>query len=524
MKRASVNICKVLSEELNPEKLQRNFLNALLELQRVERGSIWVQSESGYKCVEAVGSQSDKVKGITISADQPSIVGWVIQTGKMTIAEPGKDVRHFKELEEQLTVKSKLILCFPLILKSGEVYGAVQIIDTSSQGVRLNLDKDYLLLLQEIVDIGSIALSNSLIHEAKVQENLELKQAIQAIHSDHPIIGRSSSILNVLKVASEYAKSDFPVLITGESGTGKELIAREIHRQSNRRDKPFLVQNCSAIPDTLLESELFGYMKGAFTGAFKDKTGLFEAANEGTLFLDEIGDMPPHLQARILRVIQDNEIKPLGGTKTKQIDVRIVSATNRDLKEAIVKELFREDLFYRLNVLPIHIPPLRERREDIILLLDHFIRKESLRMGIPVRKISKEALEYLLQYPWKGNIRELENFVKHIMIVADSRLITPKDLSLHFTEIPAERVEAPNVIASLQSQEHDGHHASEAGKKTSQSAESVFCGYSWEELERDYVLYILDKNKWHITRAAKEAGVNRSTFDSRMKKLGIRKT
>ncbi|GLI35366.1 sigma-54-dependent Fis family transcriptional regulator [Desulforhabdus amnigena] len=514
MSQTSFSFCKALSSELDPEKLQQKFLSSLLELQNLERGSIWVKKTDGYLCVEAVGDQSEKIKGITISANRPSIVGWVIENGKMTIAEPGKDERHYKEFEADMAVKSKLILCFPLFLKGGEVYGAVQLIDTRSGGSRLNLDQDYLELLQNLVDIGSIVLSNSLVYSAQVQENLKLKQTLESIRREEPILGESEAFLKILKVASDYAKTDFPVLITGESGTGKEVIAKEIHRLSNRMDKPFLVQNCSAIPETLLESELFGYQKGAFTGAVKDKVGLFEAANGGTVFLDEIGDMPLQLQARILRVLQNSEIKPLGGTKTKKIDVRIISATNKDLKEAIAKEQFREDLFYRLNVLPLHLPALRERKEDILLLLDHFLSRESFKMGIPPKKFSKDALDYLIKYSWKGNIRELENFVKHIIVVVEGEKITLDDLSLHF---PPAQLAPPEEEKPV-----DGNRGEET-EKPSPGGASFFDGYSWEELERAYVLYLLEKNRWHITRAAKEAKVNRSTFDSRMKKLGIRK-
>jgi transcriptional regulator with GAF, ATPase, and Fis domain len=515
MSRTHFNFRKMLAEELDTEKLQRNFLSALLELQNVERGSIWVKTRDGYLCVEAAGSQSEAIRGVTIPADQQSIVGWVIDKGRMTVAEPGKDDRHYGDFEEQLIVKSTLILCFPLFLKSGEVYGAIQIIDTSAEGNRLNLNEDYLKLLEEIIDLGSMALSNSLIHANQVQENLRLKQTIEAMRDQGVLIGRSEPFLRTFKTAVDYAKTDFPVLITGESGTGKELIAREIHRQSNRSAKPFMVQNCSAIPETLLESELFGYVKGAFTGAVKDKIGLFEAADGGTLFLDEIGDMPFHLQARMLRVLQNSEIKPLGGTLTKKIDVRIISATNKDLKEAIAREQFREDLFYRLNVLPLHMPPLRERPEDTRLLLDHMLSREAVRMGMPAKRFAKDALEFLLAHPWKGNVRELENFVRRIIIVTDTDLITFKDLAPHFAadEIPpAAPAEEPAQEPGRQSE--PGHQ--EAGRPS-------FEGYTWESLEREYVLYLLEKNKWHVTRAAKEAGVIRSTFDSRMKKLGIRK-
>lgn len=520
MSETPLNFCKTLSQELDPEKLQRKFLMSLLELQKVDRGSIWVRKGNGYLCVEAAGSQSEKVKGITISANHPSIVGWVIENGKMTVGEPGKDVRHYKEIEDPISVKSTLIVCFPLFLKEGEVYGAVQLIDTVSSGSRINLDREYLELLQQLIDIGSLAIGNSLVYRRQENENQKLKQALEVIRSEETPLGRSEAFLKMMRLTGDYAKTDFPVLITGESGTGKELIAREIHRMSSRRGKPFLVQNCSAIPDTLLESELFGYEKGAFTGATKDKIGLFEAADEGTIFLDEIGDMPAHLQARILRVLQNNEIKPLGSAKTRRIDVRIVSATNKDLREAILQGLFREDLFYRLNVLPLHLPPLRERTEDIPFLLDHFMRREALKMGRPLKKFSSEALERLLGYYWKGNIRELENFVKHIVVIARGELIAEEDLPVHFVS-DGGGGQAPEPAPEAPAESAEPGRA--AAADPAQAAGSAFDGYSWEELERAYVLHLLEKNRWHITRAAREAGLNRSTFDSRMKKLGIRK-
>lgn len=515
-----LNFCKALSEELDPERLQRTFLSSLLNLQKVERGSIWVKKGNGYLCVEAAGSQSEKVKGITISATHPSIVGWVIENGQMTVGEPGKDVRHFKEIEESITVKSKLILCFPLFLRSGEVYGAVELIDTVTGGTRFDLDREHLDLLQQLIDIGSIALSNSLVYTSQVKENQKLKQALEIIRREETPLGRSEAFIRMMRMTAEYARTDFPVLITGESGTGKELIAREIHRTSSRRDKPFLVQNCSAIPETLLESELFGYEKGAFTGATKDKAGIFETAQGGTIFLDEIGDMPTHLQARILRVLQNSEIKPLGGTKTKEIDVRVISATNKDLKDAILHGEFREDLFYRLNVLPLHLPPLRERKDDIPFLLDHFIRREALRTESTPKRIAPDAMECLMAYPWKGNIRELENFVKHVVVTVPGSNITRDDIPPHFTEMQASTGGMHEPPAPLPNRPGPETATNEA---PSTATGISFDGRSWEDVERAYVLHLLEKNRWHITRAAKEAGLNRSTFDSRMKKLGIRK-
>ena len=431
----SFDFYRAVSEELDPERLQRKFLTALLDLQNVERGSIWVRSERGYTCIEAVGAQSERIKSMTIDFGRSSIVGWVIENGKMTVAEPGKDARHYWQAEKKIDVKSSLILCFPLFLRTGEVYGAVQIIDTSAGGNRLNLEKNYLELLQQLIDIGSIALSNSLVFCEQVKENLKLRQTLKAIREQDLIIGKSAALLGAMKRAAEYARTDFPVLITGESGSGKELLAREIHRLSGRGGGAFLAQNCSCIPDTLLESELFGHEKGAFTGASKTKLGLFEAANDGTVFLDEIGDMALQLQARILRVIQDGEIKPVGSVHPKKVNVRIISATNRDLQSEIARENFREDLFYRLNVLPLHVPSLRERLEDIPLLLDHFVSSEALRLGTARKTFSKDAFDFLLEYEWPGNVRELENFVKHIIVITPGDLITRKDLSNHFFSI-----------------------------------------------------------------------------------------
>ena len=318
-----------------------------------------------------------------------------------------------------------------------------------------------------------------------------------------------------MKKAREYARTEFPVLITGESGTGKDLISMALHNLSSREDKPFVVQNCSAIPDTLLESKLFGYKKGAFTGATGDRVGLLKAADGGTVFLDEIGDMSLHLQSRILRVIQNSEIKPLGDTRTRKINVRIISATNKDLREAVAKKKFREDLFYRINVLPLHLPPLRERKKDIPLLLNYFLKRECLKLGISQRRISKKALRYLEDYPWEGNIRELENFVKYIISTVDNTIVGVNEIPDHLKQ---KEIPKRDAIGAVSFPEEPISSDSDFSPRTSGSP---FAGYSWNELERDYVMYLLEKNRWNVTRAANEAKTNRSTFDSRMKKLGI---
>jgi len=365
--------------------------------------------------------------------------------------------------------------------------------------------------------MGAIALSNALNYTEQRERNLELEQILAEIQSKVQIIGQSRPFMDVMKQVRDYARTDFPVLITGESGTGKDLVASALHNLSSRNNKPFIIQNCSAIPDALLESELFGYKKGAFTGATEDKTGLLKAADGGTVFLDEIADMSLHLQSRILRVIQNNEIKPLGETKTDKINIRIISATNKDLNQAILKKEFREDLFYRINVLPIHLPPLRQRKKDIPLLLNYFFKREAFNIGISQKRISKKAIQYLEDYQWEGNIRELENFVKYIVSTVDNDIVGVSEIPDHFKQNKIHKQDAGNIVSPNE------ESTPLTGTPSLGTAKSLFAGYTWEELEKDYVLYLLNKNRWNITRAANEAGIIRSTFDSRMKRLGIDK-
>jgi transcriptional regulator with GAF, ATPase, and Fis domain len=463
-----------------------------------------------------MGDGSDKVIGLSIGNENPSIVGWVIENGRMTISKVGQDNRHFDKVEEELKIKSNLIVCFPLIFDTGEVYGALELIDTTDTGSDINLNKEYLELIENIVSVGSIALSKYTAYTKQVEENRALKRIIHGFQAQPPIIGNSKPILDALEKTKVFAISDYPVLITGESGTGKELFARELHLKSFRKDKPFLTQNCSAIPETLLESELFGYMKGAFTGAAQDRTGLFEAAEGGTVFLDEIGDMPYELQARILRVLQDGEIKPVGSTIQKRIDVRIISATNIDLSTAIEAKRFREDLFYRLNVLPLHIPPLRERKEDVPLLLKRFITVEARKLNLKPKRISPAALEFFVRHPWRGNIRELENVVRNIMVTTSEETVAVKNLPPWL--IKPEAV-GKDPFENALVQDYGDIPRSAMGVKTDEG----FVGHTFKSLEKAYILFLLEKNRWNITRAAADADLNRSTFDSRMKRLGIRK-
>jgi two-component system NtrC family response regulator len=261
-----------------------------------------------------------------------------------------------------------------------------------------------------------------------VRENRLLTHELQQRFSFGNIVGRSKSMRTVYELIEKVAQTRATVLITGESGTGKELIARSLHFNSPRRDKPFISVSCSALPESLLESELFGHERGAFTGAYTLRKGRFELADGGTLFLDEVGDMAPALQVKLLRVLQEMNFERVGGTKTIHVDARVLAATNRDLKREVEQGRFREDLYYRLRVVQIEVPALRERRDDIPLLVHHFLRKAASANGLPAKPVSEEALRLLCQYEWTGNVRELENTVERAVILCDGDAIRPQDL------------------------------------------------------------------------------------------------
>ena len=497
-----------LFRELDPEMLQKKFLTALLKLQNVRRGSIWLKRAETYVCVEAAGIDSENIVGACLDAGTPSIVGWVIENGRMTIAKAGSDRRHHQEIEAHFAVKSSQILCFPL-MADNRVFGAVQVIDTSADRTHLNLDSSYLSHLQNLVEVCAIALGNALSYAREQKKNRRLSSALSRVGKKDAIIGQSQAFEKSMDLVKSYAATDFNVLVTGESGTGKELVAERLHKDSDRADSAFLAQNCSAIPETLLESELFGYKKGAFTGAARDRAGLFEAADGGTVFLDEIGDMPMSTQAALLRVLQKNEIKPLGASRVRHINVRIIAATNKDLGAMIRENRFRQDLYYRLSVLPVHLPPLRERREDIPLLARHFLDKESRKTKIFDKKISPGAMHRLSAYSWPGNIRELENLIRYLMVTAQNEVIRPDDLPGHILNESGDGI-----------MQHTGPRDQDL-QATGEATSLDLTAMTWPDLEKAYVMALLEKFNWNITWAAKASGINRSTFASRMRKLDI---
>ena len=336
-------------------------------------------------------------------------------------------------------------------------------------------------------------------------ENIYLRQELQEKYGFHNIVGKSKKMQEIYRVIVKVAPTESTVLIYGQSGTGKELIARAIHFNSLRRDKQFVTVDCAVLSENLLESELFGHIRGSFTGAVTTKPGLFEIADGGTVFLDEVGNISLAIQAKLLRVLQEREFTPVGGTKVKKVDIRLIAATNKSLEKMIKEETFREDLYYRLNIVPISLPSLKERQEDIPLLAGHFLKKYSEEMGKTVKGFAPGAMERLLRYPWPGNVRELENVIERSVVMTDGEMVGSEHLILSKEQEKGEvEIEVPFTSDGLK----------ELKKHLRERAV--------EDVERAFVLNALERNNWNVTKAAEEVGMLRPNFQALMRKYNLR--
>ncbi len=329
---------------------------------------------------------------------------------------------------------------------------------------------------------------------AKAAEVNELKQRLGEQTKFENIVGRNRRMQEIFSLLPAVANSKTSVLISGESGTGKELIAYAIHANSPRKEKPFVVVNCAALSEGILESELFGHVKGAFTGAFYDKLGRFEVAHGGTIFLDEIGEVSLATQVKLLRVLEREEFERVGGNKTLKVDVRVVAATNRDLAQAIKRGTFREDLYYRIRVFPIELPPLRERKEDILLLIQHFLDKFNRELGKRIRQVSPEALEVFATYSYPGNIRELQNIIEHAFVCCEDEVIRPQHLPKDIQEQARGTADEATAVGSLR------------------------------HLERETILKVLEKNGWRYKTSSEQLGISRSTLWRKLRRLKVHPT
>jgi Nif-specific regulatory protein len=371
----------------------------------------------------ATGEKRKEVKGYEVDLGR-GIAGYVAEKGEpLLISDVKKDPRWYKEISESIGFETRSIACVPMKMDDA-IIGVLELVDKTDGSF---IEEEDLTILTVFAELAAQAIGNARKIEKVKRENQDLREEIA---SKYQIVGESGSLKRVILDAFKVANSKTNTLILGESGTGKELLARLIHQAGPRKDKAMIVLNCAALQDTLLEAELFGHEKGAFTGAVNRKIGKFEIADEGTIFLDEIGEMSPGMQAKLLRVLQEGVFYRVGGNVPISVDVRVISATNRNIVKAVQEGSFREDLFYRLNVVQIQMPSLRERKEDIPLLAEYFLNIFKNERGLPDLMISSKAVEKMLQYDWPGNIREMRNAMERAVVMGNGNEILPEDLPI----------------------------------------------------------------------------------------------
>ena len=442
-----------------------------------------------------------KVKLLVVDDEaivRESLRDWLSDVGhQVLIAENGPQALEIIEEEKPGIVIADLVMPgmdgIDLLKKAKEISPNIEVIIITAYGsiptaIAAMREGAYDYLEKPFCPERAELLVEKLVeHHRLAEENISLHQKLEERYRFENIIAKSAKMQQVIEVIKVVAKSNATVLITGDSGTGKELVARAIHSQSYRKDKPFVAVSCAALPESLLESELFGHEKGAFTGAHAQRKGKFEVANRGTLFLDEIGEMSANIQVHLLRVLEEKEFTRVGGNELIKVDVRVISATNKDIKRAVADGQFREDLYYRLNVVTIDLPPLRERKEDILLLAQHFLKKFAVENQKEITGFSPEANDFLLKYEWPGNVRELENAIERAVILAKNSYIEAADL-------PQE-----NLLL----------------------VHSALPGKSLKEVERERILSVLNETGRNYSEAARILGISRATLHNKVKAYGL---
>ncbi len=477
------------------QKLLEEILHSAIPNIGAQRGMIILTDESG-ESYHTAASESLEKEELAFST---SIVQATLERRQTLLSSDVRLDSRFKSAESVKALRILSFVCVPLIVPGQHTPLGTLYVD-QRLSVKSFTSEDA-AFLEALANLASIAISNAHMMAQLVDENIQLRQEIGKKYSFPGVIAQSKPMQKVFKDMQKILNDDSTVLLTGESGTGKEVIAKALHYNGNRKDKPFLAINCGALPETLLEAELFGSVRGAFTGAV-DKQGLFQAAQGGTLFLDEIHHTSEAMQIKLLRVLQEKEIRRVGGTKTTKVNVRLVCATNEDLHEAVAAKRFRQDFYYRINVITINVPPLRDRPDDITALAHHFLAKYSREKNKNLRGLDKQALEALAKYNWEeNNVRELENEIERVVIYAkEGSAIKLRDLS-------------DKVRKGV----------SDADKHAAVVLDEKGRPLTYDELERKYINNILAKVAGNQTEAAKIMGIPRTTLRGKMKKLGMTK-
>ncbi len=492
-----IDITKNLNSTLNLNELLAGIIDSVIRLADTDRGFLMLAAQDGSLQFRIARDRREQFLAQDDFEVSRSIVSDVFDKGKPLFISNATEDAQFKDQQSVIDLRLHTAVCVPLKLENR----IIGVIYTDSSRLSKELSEDDMSIVMAFAAQAAIAIENARLHgelmlsrENLTRENQQLKQELSGQYEFSGIIGKSKSMHDIFGVIQRVAPLDTTVLIHGETGTGKELIARAIHHHSLRRDGAIVPINCGAMPPDLLESELFGHKKGAFTGAVSDKAGLFETANGGTIFLDEIGDMPLPLQVKLLRTLQEGEIRRVGDNTTRKVDVRVIAATNRDLGEDIRNGRFRQDLFYRLNVVPITIPPLRDRKDDILPLTEHFLKKYSKKMNKGEIRIVPETMKILMSFNWPGNVRELENTIERSLALCGDSNILSKEF------FPQFGVEAGFL--------------DELGARGTLKEKLAV-------VEKQIIMEVLAETGWKITRAAEILDVTRQHIHNKIKAHGI---
>ena len=492
----------VLSHPGDLEKALHDTLELLHQHLGFSRGAIsLLNSRTGRINLEAAYGLSPKEKARGSYGLGEGVTGRVVETGRpMAVPKISEEPLFLDRTGTRKGAGEDIsFLCVPIKAPESDLPGAGASAGQAKSLGALWVDRpglaqsdldqevEFLLLIASLI-AQSVARLEALRLE---EENLRLKSQLTTRFSSSNLIGHSEAMYEVFALIEKVVRSKTTVLLRGESGTGKSLVAAAIHYSSQRAEESFIKVNCAALPESLIESELFGHEKGAFTGALKAKPGKFELAQGGTIFLDEVGSLPLEAQAKLLRILQERELERLGGERTVKVDVRVIAATNRNLEKALEDSGFREDLYYRLNVFPINLPPLRERKTDILLLADHFVDKYSREMDKDVRRVAPQALDRILSYHWPGNVRELENCIERAVLLTEGQTILPEHLP------PALQAEAPAMVTS------------------------ALLTQAVAELEQGLIKASLERTGGNLAKAARELGITQRMIGYKVKKYGI---
>ena len=513
-------ISQILSEHLRLEEAFQRAMTVLAQRLGVSRASLVLQDPATeqLKTVASIGLTADEQRRGRYSKGE-GITGRVLQTGQAAVLpDVAEDSDFLDRTRTRGGVSGRLsFVCMPL-RDGAEVVGTISIDRPFIDDEQLAADARLMQILAGLIS-QAVRIHNQIRLEKDqwARMNQDLRDHLRERYRFDNIIGTSAAMTEVLETIAQVADSRATVLLLGETGCGKELIAKAIHYNSSRRDQPLIRINCGALSPSLLESELFGHVEGAFTGAVRDKIGRFEAANGGTIFLDEIGTLSPELQVKMLRVLQEREVERVGDHRSQKIDCRVIAATNLNLEEEVREGTFREDLYYRLNVVTIHLPPLRQRREDIPLLVDHFLEKYNRENDRDVGTISREKMNLLMRFPWPGNIRELENAVERAVVLSTGTELNDDLLPLQ-VRLFAQQVRTPSGGDTLESL--SGRLAEQAVRELQDRPGEIYDAVV-HRLELDLIKVALRHHSGTKTRTADFLGINRNTLNKKLKDHGL---